>query len=66
MLGCASLMLAQVAAGRFDAYEENGIYIWDVAAGLVLVSAAGGQFRLQPGSSSDRFNVTAFNGKLGI
>ena len=66
MLGCASLMLAQVAAGRFDAYEENGIYIWDVAAGLALVSAAGGQFRLQPGSSSSRYKVTASNGKLDI
>ena len=48
MIGCASLMLAQVAAGIFDAYEENDIYIWDVAAGLALVSAAGGQYRISP------------------
>ena len=66
MLGCASLMLAQVASGRFDAYEENGIYIWDVAAGLALVSAAGGSFRLQPGSTSVQFNVTATNGLLDL
>ena len=64
MIGCASLMLAQVAAGIFDAYEENDIYIWDVAAGLALVSAAGGQYRIQPGSSSVQFKVTATNGYL--
>ena len=66
MLGCASLMLAQVAAGRFDAYQENGIHIWDVAAGLALVCAAGGFFRLEPCSRSDQYKVTASNGKLAI
>ena len=57
-------MLAQVAAGRFDAYEENNIYIWDVAAGLALVAAAGGTYRLQPSLSSIQYKVTATNGKL--
>ncbi len=66
MLGCASLMLAQVASGRFDAYEELDIYIWDVAAGLALVSAAGGQYRLKPGSSSSQFHVYASNNNLMI
>jgi len=41
MLGSAALSLAWVAAGRCDAYSENGIMWWDVAAGLALVSAAG-------------------------
>ena len=40
MLGSAALMLAQVAAGRFDVYEEEDIYIWDVAAGLAILQAA--------------------------
>jgi myo-inositol-1(or 4)-monophosphatase len=66
MLGCASLMLANVAAGRFDAYEELDIYIWDVAAGLALVSAAGGQYRLKPGNSPVQFHVYASNAKLMI
>ena len=30
ILGSAALSLAQVAAGRFDVYEEDDIYIWDV------------------------------------
>jgi myo-inositol-1(or 4)-monophosphatase len=42
-LGSAALMLAYVAAGRADAYYERDIKIWDVAAGLALVQAAGGR-----------------------
>lgn len=42
-LGCASLSLAYVADGRVDAYEEKGIKLWDVAAGVALVLAAGGR-----------------------
>ena len=40
--GAASLDLAWVAAGRFDAYWESDLKIWDVAAGLLLVKEAGG------------------------
>ena len=42
-LGCASLSLAYVADGRVDAYEEKGIKLWDVAAGIALVISAGGK-----------------------
>lgn len=42
MMGSAALSLAYVSCGRFDVYSENNIKIWDVAAGLVLVKAAGG------------------------
>jgi len=42
MIGTAALSLAYVASGRFDAYAENNIMFWDVAAGLALVEAAGG------------------------
>lgn len=42
LLGSAALSLAYVAAGRVDAYYEKNIKIWDVAAGLALVKAAGG------------------------
>jgi myo-inositol-1(or 4)-monophosphatase len=62
MLGSAAFMLAQVAAGRFDVYEEEDIYLWDVAAGLALVVAAGGSFRMQPGSGPYKYHVRASNG----
>lgn len=41
-LGCASLDLAYVAAGRFDGYFENDLKPWDFAAGILLVKEAGG------------------------
>ena len=40
--GAASLDLAFVAAGRFDAFWERGLASWDVAAGIVIVREAGG------------------------
>jgi myo-inositol-1(or 4)-monophosphatase len=40
--GAASLDLAWVAAGRFDAYWERGLSPWDMAAGIALVREAGG------------------------
>jgi myo-inositol-1(or 4)-monophosphatase len=41
-LGAASLDLAYVAAGRFDAYWERNLSPWDIAAGAILVREAGG------------------------
>ena len=40
--GTASLDLADVARGRFDAFWEVSLAPWDVAAGVVLVREAGG------------------------
>lgn len=42
MLGAAALMSSFVACGKVDAYFEDGIMIWDVAAGVSIVKAAGG------------------------
>ncbi len=41
--GSAALDLAQVAAGRFEAFFERDLQPWDVAAGALLVTEAGGQ-----------------------
>ncbi len=40
--GAAALDLAYVAAGFADAFFETGLNIWDVAAGSLLVTEAGG------------------------
>ena len=40
--GSAALDLAWVAAGRFDGYWERDLGAWDLAAGVLLVSEAGG------------------------
>ena len=41
-MGSAALDLAYVACGRFDAFWEIGLMPWDVAAGALLISEAGG------------------------
>ncbi len=41
-LGSAALDLAWVAAGRYDAFWERNLNAWDVSAGLLLVTEAGG------------------------
>lgn len=51
MIGSAALALACVASGQGDAYLENSIRLWDVAAGLALVAGAGGVVRLAPSSN---------------
>ncbi len=40
--GAAAVDLAWTAAGRFDGFFEAGLAPWDLAAGVVLVEAAGG------------------------
>ena len=64
MLGSAALMLAYVSCGFFDVYYEEDIYIWDVAAGLSLVSEAGGAYVITPGDSVFKYNVIASNNVL--
>ncbi len=40
--GAASLDLAWTAAGRYDGFFETGLKQWDIAAGALLISEAGG------------------------
>lgn len=48
--GSAALDLADVAAGRFDAFWELTLAPWDVAAGVLLVREAGGMVTTFEGS----------------
>jgi len=40
--GSAALDMAYVAAGRYDGYFQNGLNLWDIAAGIILIKEAGG------------------------
>jgi myo-inositol-1(or 4)-monophosphatase len=40
--GAATLDLAWIAAGRFDAFWERNLSPWDLAAGMLLIREAGG------------------------
>lgn len=64
LLGSAALSLAYVASGRADAYQESDIAIWDVAAGIAIVKAAGGTVRFRPSKMRNRFIVMAANEAL--
>ncbi len=67
MLGSAALDLAYVACGRLDAYIEPGISLWDIAAGWLLVEAAGGRVDLQTREDlPDKFSVVASNGLVDL
>lgn len=41
-LGSAATDMAYVACGRFEAFYEYGLSPWDVAAGIVIITEAGG------------------------
>lgn len=66
MIGSASLSLAWVASGAFDAYTEEEIMLWDVAAGLALVLAAGGTIQVQSGRRHWSVTAAATNGALTV
>lgn len=64
--GAASLDLAYVAAGRFDGYWEPYLKPWDVAAGALLVTEAGGRVTDFAGGNDWLFgeNAVATNGRF--
>lgn len=62
--GSAALGLCYVATGRFDAYVEAGLRLWDIAAGGLIIECAGGEFWHRRQSGSDSYDVLASNGKL--
>ena len=67
ILGSAALTLCYIAAGRFDAYIENRIHLWDFAAARVILEAAGGKLEYSPSSADGRTGaVVAWNGVLPI
>lgn len=50
--GSATLDMAYVACGRLDAYWDSGLYLWDVAAGQLLIEEAGGVVTWHGGDTS--------------
>lgn len=59
MIGSAGLSLAWTAGGLMDLYLEEDIYLWDVAAGLALVEAAGGLAHFTPPDAGWQTTVCA-------
>jgi myo-inositol-1(or 4)-monophosphatase len=67
IVGSAALDLAYVAAGRFDATWYLSLHDWDIAAGRLLVTEAGGRVsgvRGEPLGAPDELGILASNGTL--
>lgn len=63
LFGSAALSLAYTACGRTDAYSEDNIKFWDVAAGIPIVIAAGGHCNFKFKTNFKMF-VHVTNGKI--
>ncbi len=67
-LGSVAIDLCYLAAGRFDAFFANSIFIWDCSAGLLMVAEAGGKATHLDGSPLDLnkriFGLAASNAKV--
>lgn len=64
MFGSAAMSLACVADGSAEAYFEQDIMLWDVAAGIAIVEGAGGRVRWSGKAGSPALDVYADNGRL--
>ncbi len=69
-LGSAALDLCWVACGRFDGYWEHGgkfgVKPWDIAAGILIVTEAGGEVTDEDGITNqlDTKAIVATNGHI--
>lgn len=61
-LGSSTLHLAYVACGILDGVVDHNVKVWDIAAAVALVRAAGGEVQFLNG---DPFPLRAFDQKMG-
>jgi myo-inositol-1(or 4)-monophosphatase len=64
--GSAALDLAYVACGRLDGFWEFGLKPWDMAAGVLIVSEAGGRATGMKGEPVDLNGPTVFTSNARI
>ena len=59
IMGSAALDIAYTACGRFDAYYESQIYLWDICAAALILEEAGGQAYAWPGNQKHQVKCLA-------
>tara|TARA_B110000503_G_scaffold50841_1_gene82164 strand:- start:898 stop:1641 length:744 start_codon:yes stop_codon:yes gene_type:complete len=64
MIGSAAMAAVYVASGKADLYKEFGTYLWDVAAGAAIVSAAGGVAEIRNKKANYQVDVSFSNSKI--
>jgi len=62
LMGAAALALTYVASGRFEAFVESGVRLWDIAAGGLILECAGGDFQHEAIAGEHRYTLNAHNG----
>ncbi len=66
-LGSAALDLCYVARGTYEGYYEMNLKAWDVSAGMIVLSEAGGRFTNEKGEPYKLFRdkyIVATNGLI--
>jgi myo-inositol-1(or 4)-monophosphatase len=58
-MGSCALDLCMVAAGQLDGYYEDGVHVWDWAAGALIAAEAGATVRLPPADGGAGFVMAA-------
>ena len=64
-MGSCALDLCMVAAGLLDAYYEDGVHVWDWAAGALIAAEAGASLRLPPADGGAGLIMAAAPGIAG-
>ena len=62
--GCSALDLAYVGSGRLDGFFHNKINLWDIAAGILIVTEAGGITNDFSKYEHDNINIRAASGSI--
>jgi myo-inositol-1(or 4)-monophosphatase len=58
-MGSCALDLCMVAAGQLDGYYEDGVHVWDWAAGALIAAEAGASLLLPPADAAAGLIVAA-------
>lgn len=64
MIGSAAMSAAYVASGKADFYKESGTNLWDVAAGVAIVRAAGGKANIFNLKKDYSLDIEISNGRF--
>jgi myo-inositol-1(or 4)-monophosphatase len=65
-LGAGAIDMAWVACGRYDAYWEQSVSAWDMAAGAIIVREAGGFVSSTAGEELDLMGGTVLASTLAV
>ena len=64
MIGSAAMAACYIASGKAETYQEDGIFLWDIAAGAAIVNAAGGTASITNFQTDFRVDARFFNNKI--